>query len=456
LYSTYPILTLEVQVKRLSHELIAMSNLIDRLGKKIRAEYPKISGTTLDELQNYRISQKDALSFVFNKLCSYSKKVNTSSIVTYRLKRFESIIGKLKRIEKLNLSGMWDIGGCRCILNNNASVYKLVDLLSKDIDIKIKPRISDYVKAPKEDGYRSVHLYVGLINSKHIVEIQLRNQRDHNWATLVEITDLLFKTRLKENVFHKDFSVFHKHLANLDLLSLSEKRDIAKIIDKHKYFDKLCEVFTRNNIPVRKQWLESKSKGGSYFLIATSEDGQTNLQSFPNFILAEETYFDTYKKSTRANMVLTHLPKPNYDDLSIAYSNYILTYHTFLDDFYQILENLIIEAIENKKYFVFRKHWKLYNNIAINHIYNLLVELKELRNENVSSSKKVKLRGREGEWYNHINRKFEKLKTRGEEFNRQLKRKLPTSLFWNYLFMRTRRRIVKNYYKRLNKIAAHL
>jgi putative GTP pyrophosphokinase len=433
-----------------------MSKSIDRLGKRIRTEYPKISDATLNELQIYRISQKETLSVVFNKLCAYSKKVNSSSIITYRLKRFESIIGKLKRIENLNLSGMWDIGGCRCILNNNISVYKLLQLLSSDADLKVKPGINDYVKTPKENGYRSLHIYVGISNSKHIVEVQLRNQKDHNWATLVEITDLLYKTQLKENVFHKDFSVFHRHLSRLNSLSLQDKRDIASVIDKHKYFEKLCEIFTRNNIPVRKQWLDSKSKGGSYFLISTSDDGQTNLQSFPNFALAEETYFETYKNSTKANIVLTHLPKPNYEDLSTAYSNYILTYHAFLDDFYGILESLIVESIETKKYLVFRKYWNLYTNIILNHIYNLLIELQELSKGKKESKRKIKIKGREGEWYNHINRQFENRRKRAQEFNSTIKKNLPQSIFWNFIFTRTMIQVENNYTKRFNKLVSKL
>ncbi len=431
-----------------------MSKPFDKLGKRIRSEYPNIGATTLNDLQEYRISHKDTLSYVFKKLCVYSKKVSSNSIVTFRIKRFESIIGKLLRIETLNLGGMWDIGGCRCILANNSSVYKLVRLLQSDPDLKIKDGINDYIKSPKANGYKSVHLYVGTRNSKQIVEIQIRNQTDHNWATLVEITDLLYKTRLKENQFDKDFTPFHRHLSIVDSLSLNDKRHLANIMLKKRYFDRLCEVFTRNNIPVRKQWLESKAKGGNYFLISTSEDGHTSLQSFPNFGLAEEAYFDTYKNSTNANIVLTHLPKPTYDDLSTAYSNYILTYHTFLDDFYEILENLIIESIETRKYFVFRKYWILYTDIVLNHIYNLLRELRELSSG--EPPKKAKIKGRELEWYNHINKQFQSRRNRAEKFNNKIRKNLPTSMFWNFIFTRTMTRTSKQYTTRLNDLVSKL
>ena len=49
-----------------------------------------------------------------------------------------------------------------------------------------------------DSGYRSIHLNVRLKGDKRVVEIQLRALEHHNWATLVEITDLLFRTKLKE------------------------------------------------------------------------------------------------------------------------------------------------------------------------------------------------------------------------------------------------------------------
>ena len=110
---------------------------IDRLGDKIREESVAISDITLSELQNYRISHKETLSQVFNSLCKLSRKIHASSIVTFRIKRFESIIGKLERYQDMRFSRMWDIAGCRCIVRNNNDVYKFKKLIEEDIDLEI-------------------------------------------------------------------------------------------------------------------------------------------------------------------------------------------------------------------------------------------------------------------------------------------------------------------------------
>src|SRR5688572_5135499 len=96
---------------------------IDRLGDNIRLEGKSIKDETLGKLQDYRISHKETLSSIFNSLCSLAHKVNKFSIITYRIKRFESIIGKLNRYPDMKFSRMWDVAGCRCIFYSDEHVY---------------------------------------------------------------------------------------------------------------------------------------------------------------------------------------------------------------------------------------------------------------------------------------------------------------------------------------------
>ena len=46
----------------------------------------------------------------------------------------------------------------------------------------------------KDSGYRSIHIYVKDHQTQKPIEIQIRNKEQHNWATLVEIVDLLYGT----------------------------------------------------------------------------------------------------------------------------------------------------------------------------------------------------------------------------------------------------------------------
>ena len=89
---------------------------------------------------------------------------------------------------------MGDIAGCRCILSTEAGVYNLYKKIQKNIGslpFEIKGVVHDYIAEPKDSGYKSIHINVTLRGDNRRIEIQLRSLEQHNWATLVETTDLL-------------------------------------------------------------------------------------------------------------------------------------------------------------------------------------------------------------------------------------------------------------------------
>lgn len=112
----------------------------------------------------------------------------------YRLKSVNSIIGKLEKRE-LDVSiesittNLMDIAGVRVICNYVSDVYKIADLLIKQSDIKLIKK-KDYIKHPKENGYRSLHLVVEvpIFLAERVqpiaVEIQIRTIAMDFWASL--------------------------------------------------------------------------------------------------------------------------------------------------------------------------------------------------------------------------------------------------------------------------------
>jgi putative GTP pyrophosphokinase len=114
--------------------------------------------------------------------------------VRYRVKKPDSIIEKLERlgldptIENAK-SNIFDIAGIRIICAFTADIYNVVDLLSKQSDIKIVDT-KDYIKYPKENGYRSLHIHIeypvflssGTVPTR--VEIQLRTIAMDFWASI--------------------------------------------------------------------------------------------------------------------------------------------------------------------------------------------------------------------------------------------------------------------------------
>lgn len=110
-----------------------------------------------------------------------------------RLKSPRSLFEKLERkgleIEIASIYQIADMAGIRVICNYIDDVYAVASLLLKQDDIKLIRR-RDYIKEPKESGYRSLHLVVEIpvfLSDKTEmvpVEIQLRTIAMDTWASL--------------------------------------------------------------------------------------------------------------------------------------------------------------------------------------------------------------------------------------------------------------------------------
>lgn len=131
---------------------------------------------------------------VLNEEYSLAHDRNPISSIKTRLKSFPSINEKLMRkgadnsidsIEK-NIN---DIAGVRVICSFPDDVYELAEALLKQDDIELIEK-KDYIKNPKPNGYRSLHIIVGipifLAHEKRVmkVEIQLRTIAMDFWASL--------------------------------------------------------------------------------------------------------------------------------------------------------------------------------------------------------------------------------------------------------------------------------
>lgn len=110
-----------------------------------------------------------------------------------RLKSPQSLFEKLERkgldIRLESFYKITDIAGIRVICNYIDDVYAVASLLLQQDDIKLLRR-SDYIKDPKESGYRSLHLVVQIPvflsdrTEMVPVEIQFRTIAMDTWASL--------------------------------------------------------------------------------------------------------------------------------------------------------------------------------------------------------------------------------------------------------------------------------
>ena len=130
---------------------------------------------------------------VLNEEMSLQYDRNPIETVKTRLKSPESIVEKLQR------RGLNDVAGVRVICSYTSDIYMLADALTRQDDILLINR-KDYIENPKPNGYRSLHLIIGvpifLRSEKKImkVEVQFRTISMDFWASLEH------KIRYKKNL----------------------------------------------------------------------------------------------------------------------------------------------------------------------------------------------------------------------------------------------------------------
>lgn len=347
---------------------------IKRLGARLRECKGKhISDEDLDLLQAHRLSFTDPLFRTFQDLTQRKSKVERSAIIAFRLKRISTIINKTIRKPKMQLNRMWDVAGIRIIFGDEAAARKMLNVISENY--QIRGEIRDYFNNPKKIGYKAIHIYITDELSGKVIEVQLRTRDVHNWATLVEITDVLYNTKLKEEGYENEVTLgrFHQLVSSEKELKPDEANFLYKTLDNYNFISKLAEKFRTNSTVVKKQW-QNVSHRDKFFLIELSSETVPKLTGYTNYQKAEADYFEAYKKDEGALIVLTSIHKPSFEQISIAYANYILSYHKFIKDVQEILKTLAIEKLEDKKFQEFRRIFRIYEDIQANNLINILIE----------------------------------------------------------------------------------
>ena len=369
-------------VEFINNNRVMTNGEIDRLGQRI-GQGNNVSKDDLEMLQEYRKTFQEPISHVFDFVLKAARKIDKQCIVTYRIKRIDTIIEKLRRFKNNNngpmsFSRMWDIAGCRCIFNGTSEkrIYQLRDMIQQEYGMQCK--INDYVANPRPSGYRSLHIYVKDKETQKPVEIQIRNTKHHNWATLVEIVDLLYETKNKEQQSSGRLGRFLYLYSNATSLLEKEFSEMLKIERKMKVFERMSNVLTRNYLQIRKQWIKQKQIGN--FFVITANRKYSEILSFPSFLEAEKAYYEKYLDNKDSNIVLTHLNSPDFNQISMAYSNYMLAMHAFFDDYRVMVANQIINCVRNNNYYRIFKDFRIYNSNIKCHFNNLRQEVEGIEN----------------------------------------------------------------------------
>ena len=167
------------------HERLGVSRAqVDRAGNVLRAWMATglLAGPAEQEasavLSAYRAQFKDPLKKVVMGLRSAVSTEGAQVVVSERLKRQPRIVGKLTRFPHMELTRMQDIGGCRAILDDVATVDAVRRRIERHKSEVVK--VDDYNVASRSSGYRALHVVVRREGA--LIEIQLRTLSQQRWA----------------------------------------------------------------------------------------------------------------------------------------------------------------------------------------------------------------------------------------------------------------------------------
>ena len=176
---------------------------VENKNKNMESRLSNLLGGVIDEaepfmhlMMQYRCAMLEVTTKleVLNNELSMQNNSNPFESIKCRLKTPESIVEKMQRrgIEfsvKNVEENLTDIDGVGVICSFISDIYRLADCLASQDDIIVVAR-KDYIKQPKENGYRSLHLILDvpifLTNEKkHMkVEVQFRTIAMDFWASL--------------------------------------------------------------------------------------------------------------------------------------------------------------------------------------------------------------------------------------------------------------------------------
>lgn len=304
----------------------------------------------LDIINNWRASHAYPLQIITSNL----RKNNPNAIVVQRLKRLDSIVGKLERFPDMDLYRMEDLGGCRVIVDSVEDVYKTVDKYKNSRIRHQFIRERDYIQNPKDSGYRSYHMVYKFhsdtkdtYNQNMRLEIQFRTKLQHMWATALETMGIYTKTALKASMGDKDIlrffvlvsSVFAK-MENTPVCP-NTSDDYNVLIDEIRNIDNKLNIVSRlSAISVAIRYTNEKySKGKGYYLLRLDFDKKLlNVRAYSTsqIELATKAY-DAIESVNNPKIDSVLVSATSFDTLKAAYPNYFTDITEFVDMMRRIL-----------------------------------------------------------------------------------------------------------------------
>ena len=194
------------------------------------------SWKTIIFLYNAALKEVGTKLEILNDEFQHVHQYNPIEHIKTRIKTPDSIVKKLKRYgHETSIENMVryvnDIAGVRLICSFTSDIYRLAEMIGNQSDLKVLS-IKDYIKNPKKNGYKSLHLIVEVpIYSskgplKEKVEIQLRTVAMDYWSVLEY--QIFYKKTENEEVA-KELKTYADEISELDAKMLKLRDKIEKM-----------------------------------------------------------------------------------------------------------------------------------------------------------------------------------------------------------------------------------
>ena len=145
------------------------------------------SWNTIIFLYNSALKEVGTKLEILNDEFQQVHQYNPIEYIKSRIKTPESIVKKLKRYG--HESTIDNIAGIRIVCSFTSDIYRLAEMIGKQNDLTVVS-VKDYIKHPKESGYKSYHMLVTVpifLTDRVVdtrVEIQIRTIAMDFWASL--------------------------------------------------------------------------------------------------------------------------------------------------------------------------------------------------------------------------------------------------------------------------------
>jgi ppGpp synthetase/RelA/SpoT-type nucleotidyltranferase len=311
-------------------------------------------------LANWRACHGYPINTFRATLTNRLSSIDRNAIVAQRLKRASSVITKLQRFHTMKLSQMQDIGGLRAIVSSISRVRKL-ESVYRDKPSSFKHELissKDYIAAPKSDGYRSIHLVYRYQNERApvyhglLLELQLRTQLQHAWATAVETMGTFLGQALKSGQGDRPWRKFFEQCsAALTHVEKTPSIPGYKDLSKQTVFERVAQMENELHVlnklrgfSIAADQITAEKGAGSYHLVVLdSLKRSVSIRPFPMSQLerANTEYALIEERAQHGEQVEAVLVSAGpIESLKNAYPNYFLDTHRFVAEIEHIIKEV--------------------------------------------------------------------------------------------------------------------